>query len=81
MFETGASQKIILDSGTIQHLITYCEYIQDNYDDFSEYLTGLRKVLPSYEKSTLLLPLDNDFFSLTNVWYTQDLGFNLISTI
>ena len=34
-----------------------------------------------YEKSTLLLPLDDGFLKLANVWYTLDLGFIFISTI
>lgn len=37
--------------------------------------------MPFYGKDTPLLPLDNGFLKLTNVWYDPDLGFNLISTI
>ena len=81
MFETGVTRKIIADSGTTQHLIANRELICDYYDDYSEYQTGSGDVLPSYGKGTLLLPLDNGFLKLTNVWYAPDLGFNLISTI
>ena len=81
MFETGVTQKLIADSGTIQHLIANRNLIRDYYDDYSEYQTGSGEILPSYRKSTLLLPIDNGFLKLTNVWYAPDLGFNLISTI
>ena len=81
MFETGVTRKIIADSGTTQHLIANRDLIRDYYDDYSEYQTGSGEVLPSYGKGTLLLPLDNGFLRLTNVWYAPDLGFNLISTI
>ncbi len=81
MFETGFTRKIIADSGTTQHLIANCKLICDYYDDYSEYQTGSGEVLPSYWKGNLLLPLDNGILKLTNVWYTPDLGFNLISTI
>ena len=81
MFETGVTQKIIADLGTTQHLITNRDLICDYYDDYSEYQTRSRKVLPSYAKSTLLLPLDKSFLKLNNIWYAPDLGFNLISTI
>ena len=81
MFETGVTRKIIVDSGTTQHFIANHDLIRNYYDDYLEYQTGSREVLPSYGKVTLLLPLDNGFFRLTNVWYAPDLGFNLISTI
>ena len=81
MFETGVTRKIIADSGTTQHLIANRDLIRDYYDDYSEYQTGSGEVLPSYGKGTLLLPLDNGFLKLSNVWYAPDLGFNLISTI
>ena len=81
MFETGVTRKIIADFDIIQHLITNCKLIRDYYNDYSEYQTGSREVLPLYGKGTLLLPLDNGFLKLTNVWYAPDLSFNLISTI
>ncbi len=37
IFETGVTRKIIVDSGTIQHLIANRELIRDYYDDYSEY--------------------------------------------
>lgn len=37
--------------------------------------------MPSYGKKTLLLPFDNGFLKLSNVWYAPDLDFNLISII
>ncbi len=81
MFETGFTRKIIADSGTIQHLIANCELIRDYYDNHSEYQTGSVEVLSSYRKGTLILPLANSFLKLANVWYAQDLSFNLIRTI
>ena len=81
IFETGVTRKIIADSGTIHHLIANRKLIRDYYDNYSEYQTESEEFLPSYGKGTLLLPLDNSFLKLTNVWYTPDLGFNLISTI
>ena len=81
MFKTGVTQKIIADLGTTKHLIGNCKLIHNYYDNYSEYQIGSRKVLPSYAKSTLLLPLDNGFLQLTNVWYAPNLGFKLISTI
>ena len=81
MFETGVTRKIIADLSSTQHLIAKRNLISDYYDNYSKYQTGSEEVLPSYEKNTLLLPLNNGFLRLTNVWYTWNLGFNLISTI
>ncbi len=81
MFETGLTRKIIADSGISLHIIANRQFIRDYYDDYSEYQTGSGEVLPSYETGTLILPFDNSFLKLANVWYTPDLGFNLISTI
>ncbi len=81
MFETGLTRKIIADSSTTQHLIANRKLIRDYYNNYSEYQTGSREVLPSYGKDPLLLPLDNGFFKSANVLYSSDLGFNLISTI
>ncbi len=81
MFETGFIREIFADSGTTPHLIPNRELICDYYDDYSEYQTGLREVLPSYGKGTLFLPLDNGFLKLANIWYFPDLDFELISTI
>ena len=81
MFETGITQKIIVDSGTTQHLIANSDLIRNYYVDYSEYQIGSGEILPSYGKGTLLLSLDNGFLKLTNVWYAPDLSFNLISTI
>ncbi len=81
MFETGLTRKIIADSGTTQHLIANHELIRDYYEDYSKYQTGSGEVWPSFGKGALLLPLDNGFLKLANVWYTPNLDFNLISTI
>lgn len=67
IFETGITQKIIVDLGTIQHLIANRNLIRDYYDNYLEYQTGSREVLPCYETATLLLPLENSFLKLTNV--------------
>ncbi len=81
MFETSVTRKIIADLGTTQYLITNRKLIRDYYDDYSKYQTGSGEVLPSYGKDTLLMPLDNGFLKLSDIWYVPDLGFNLISTI
>lgn len=81
MFETDITEKIIADSGIIQHLIANCDFICDNYDDYSDFQTGSGEVLLSYEKDNLLLPLNNSFLNLTNVWYASDRDFNLMSII
>ena len=81
IFKTGVTRKIIADSGITQHLIANRDLIRDYYDDYSEYQTGSREVLPSYGKGTFLLLFDNSFLKLSNVWYAPDLSFNLISTI
>lgn len=81
MFETGVIYKIIVDLGITQHLIANCELIRDYYNNYSEYKTRSGEVLTSYRKDTLFMPLDNSFLKSTNVWYTPDLGFKLISTI
>ncbi len=78
MFETGITQKIIVDLGITQHLIANCKLICDYYENYSKYQTRSGEILPSYEKN---MSLDNGFLKLSNVWYTLDLGFNLISTI
>lgn len=81
MFGTSATWNIIADSGITQYFITDRNLIQDYYYNYSEYQTESRRILPSYEKDTLLFALDNDFFKLANVWYASNLGFKLISTI
>lgn len=81
MFETSVTWKIIADLGIRQHVIANGDLIYDYYDNYSEYQTESKEVLLSYEKGTLLLPLDNDFLKLTNVWYALNLDFNLISII
>ncbi len=81
MLETCITRKIIVDSGTIQHLIANCRLIRDYYNNYSEYQTGSGEVLPSYGKGTSFLSFDNRFLKLANVWYTPDLGFNLSRTI
>ena len=67
IFETGVTRKIIADLGITQHLIANCELIRDYYDDYPKYQTKSGKVLSSYRKSTLLIPLDNSFLKLSNV--------------
>ena len=81
MFKTSITQKIIADSSITQHFIANQNLIRDYYNNNLEYQIGSCKVLPLYEKGILLLSLDNKFLKLTNIWYTLDLGFNLISTI
>ena len=81
IFDTGIIQKIIGDSGTTQYHIANCELIHDYYDNYFEYQTRSGKVLPFYGKGILLMPLDNSFLKVSNVWYTPNLGFNLISII
>ena len=81
MLEIGITRKTIADSGTTKHLSANCQLICDYYDDYSEYQTGSREVLPLYGKDTLFLSLDNGFLKLANVWYIPDLDFNLIRTI
>ncbi len=67
IFETGLTRKIIADLSTTQHLIANRKLIRDYYDDYLKYQTGSGEVLPSNEKGTLLLPLDNGFLKLANV--------------
>lgn len=81
MFETGVTWKIIADLSITQHFITDCNIIYNYYNNYLEYQTGSREILLSYRKNILLLPFDNSFSKLSNIWYTPDLGFNLISII
>lgn len=81
MFETCVTQKIIIDSGITQYLITIRNLIHDNYDNYIEYQTEFKKVLLFYGKDTLLLLLNNSFSKLSNIWYAPDVSFNLISII
>lgn len=81
MFKTGVTQKFIADLSITQHVIANYKLIYSYYNNYSKYQTGLREVLPSYGKDSLLMPLNDGFLKLNNIWYTSDLGFNLISTI
>lgn len=81
MSGTSTPFQIIADLGITEHLIANWDLIQDYYEDYSEYQTRSGEVLPSYDKGTLLLPLDHGTFKLLDIWYTPDLGFNLVSTI
>ena len=81
MFETSITRKIIASLGITQHFIANHDLISDYYDNYFEYYTRSGDFLPSYEKITLMLTLDNGFLRLTNIWYAPNLGFNLISTI
>lgn len=81
IFETGIIQKIIADSDMTQHFIANCDLICYYYDNYLEYQTRSGEILPSCGKSNLLWSLDNNFLKLINIWYTSDLGFNLINTI
>lgn len=67
MFKTGVTQKIIVNSRTIQQLITNRKLIRKYYDDYLEYQIGSKRILPAYEKNNLLLLLDNNFRKLFNV--------------
>lgn len=81
MYKTGVTQKIITDSGIIQHLIANSDFIYDYYSNYLEYQTRFGKILLFYGKNNLLLPLDNNFLKLNYIWYTANHGFNFISTI
>ena len=81
MFETGVTRKIIADLGTIQHFIANRDLIRNYYNDWLEYQTRSREVLPSYRKDTLPLLLHNGYLNEFHICYAPDLGFNFISTI
>ena len=70
-----------MDFGTTLNFIASCQPIHDYYGNYLEYQTGSREALPKYEKNILLLPLNNEFLKLFNVWFLSDLDFNFISTI
>lgn len=74
-------RKVVVDSGTTQHLIANRDLIQNYYDDYSEYHTGSGEVLPSYDQGTVDLPLDNGSLTLLDVWYAPDIRYNFINTI
>lgn len=67
MSGTNTLTSIIADSGTTRHLIANKAFIQDYYDDYSEYQTGSGEVLPSYGKGVLSLPLHNGTLKLLDV--------------
>ena len=81
IFRTGVIQKMITDSGSTQYLIVDRKLIRNYYNDYLEYQIELGEFLHSYGKNILLLPLDNGFYMLFNIWYASDLGFKFISTI
>lgn len=67
IFKTGITQKVIADLSIIQYFITNHDLIHNYYNNYLEYQTRSREVLPFYRKNTLLLPLNNGFLKLTNV--------------
>lgn len=67
MFETSVTIKSITNLYITQHFIINCKLIYNYYNNYLEYQTRSKEVLPYYSRDTFLFTIDNSFLKIFNV--------------